>query len=508
MDASATGALEPRRRQRAWPRRLLIGVNIVVAISLVASIVVYGYVRYRNGQITRESVPGLAKGEASAGTPTTILLVGSNTRTGLDPAEVREFGSATQVGGARSDVTMLIHLDPRTKTVNLMSLPRDLFIPIPGTDKLQRVDAALNDGPTRLVEVIQDDLGIPINHYVELNFDSFQSVVNALGGIDMQFPTAVRDSFSGLNLKSGCLHLNGKVALSVVRARHLEYYENGRYHPDPYGDLSRIRRNHEFLRVLARSIQGKGIDNPLTLNSIVGTLAPKLKVDSGLSLGTMVSLARRFRSLDAAAVPQTTLPVVLAPGFRFDGVPYGDVVLPSQPLDRQVIDQFLGSGAPPTAPDLGSVAVVNESGSSLTGSRATQDLRSLGWTVADTTTRAPRSVPGESVIYYPPGKQAVAEHLLNQLGGSASIGLNTVTGADIELVIGSDLKFTGGATTTTTTELPKPTLPGRPGATTTTRAPQGVVVNGDVVTVQDSPIVRSDQLPSGGERTLTVGRSR
>lgn len=485
MDGPPTGSSEPGRRKPNWARRVLVGINVLIAISLVGSVLTYAYVRYRNGQITREKVAGLSN-SSSAGSPMTILLVGSNTRTGLDPQEVQEFGSATQVGGARSDVTMLVHLDPRSHTVNLLSLPRDLFIPVPGTTKLQRVDAALNAGPANLVEVIQNDLGIPINHYVELNFDSFQSVVDALGGVDMQFPTAVRDSFSGLNLKAGCLHLNGKVALSVVRARHLEYYEKGRYQPDPYGDLSRIRRNHEFLRVLAKAVQGKGLNNPLTVNSIVGSVAPKLKVDSGLSLGTMVTLAREFRSLDAAAVPQATLPVVLAPGYRFEGVAYGDVVLPSQPLDQQTIAQFLGAAAPASTGGGGAITIVNESGLAGTATKAAAQLQTLGWTIAGTMARPAPSSPAESVVYYPPGKLAIAQQLQAQLGGSVALGLQAVPGADLQLVIGSDLKVTGGVTPTTTTAEPT-TLPPRAGVTTTTRPPQGVIVNGDVVTVQDAP---------------------
>ena len=487
MDVPPTGSPELRRPPTPWARRLLIGVNVLVALALIASVTAYGYVRYRNGQITREKVAGLTTGESSS-SPMTILLVGSNTRTGLDPSEIQQFGSATEVGGARSDVTMLVRLDPKTKSVTLLSLPRDLFIPLPGTDRLQRVDAALNNGPGALVEVIQNDLGIPINHFVELNFDSFQSVVNSLGGLDMQFPTAVRDSFSGLNLKTGCLHLNGKTALAVVRARHLEYYENGRFHPDPYGDLSRIRRNHEFLRVLAKAVQNQGASSPLTLNSIVGNLAPKLKVDSGLSLTTMVDLARRFRSVDVAAVPQTTLPVVLAAGYRFSGVNYGDVVLPSEPLDQQTVEQFLGSSAPSPSSAMANLSIVNESGTSSAATRTEEGLRALGWTITGTTAKAAPAIPTESVIYYPPGKLEVAHHLLQQLSGTIGLGVATVPGADLELVIGSDLKVTGGApATTTTTTVPQPSVTSARGRVTTTTQPQGVVVNGDVVTVQDSP---------------------
>jgi len=78
------------------------------------------------------------------------------------------------------------------------------------------------------VAAVQEDLGIPINHYVELNFDTFANVVNALGGVKMYFPEPVYDAYSGLNVQTpGCLTLNGFQALQVVRARHLQYKAPG-----------------------------------------------------------------------------------------------------------------------------------------------------------------------------------------------------------------------------------------------------------------------------------------
>ena len=123
-----------------------------------------------------------------------------------------------------SDVVMILHLDPNKKTAAILSIPRDLFVPNARATGANKIDAALVEGPQQLVSAIEEDFGIPIHHYVELNFDSFQGVVNALGGIKMYFPEPVFDAYSGLNVPTpGCHHLNGFQALEVVRARHLQY---------------------------------------------------------------------------------------------------------------------------------------------------------------------------------------------------------------------------------------------------------------------------------------------
>jgi anionic cell wall polymer biosynthesis LytR-Cps2A-Psr (LCP) family protein len=82
----------------------------------------------------------------------------------------------------------------------------------------------------------------------------------------------------------------------------------------PTGDLSRIRRDHEFLRVMTSAVQRKGLGNPLTLNAVVGDVAPQLTIDNNLSFNTLVSLVRRYRSIDPNSIPELTLPAINAPG--------------------------------------------------------------------------------------------------------------------------------------------------------------------------------------------------
>ncbi len=168
----------------------------------------------------------------------------------------------------------------------------------------------------------------------------------------MYFPEPVFDQYSGLNVQTtGCIHLDGIHALQVVRARHLQYKGPGVTSDDPYywpqegeSDLARIRRDHEFLRVLATAVAQRGLGNLLTDERIISSVAPQLVVDSGFSTSNMVNLALTYHATNAYDVPQLTLPVMVGSfgQYYYEGGGYGDVEFPSEPQDQAVIDQFLG----------------------------------------------------------------------------------------------------------------------------------------------------------------------
>ena len=86
-----------------------------------------------------------------------------------------------------------MRLVPKTRQIEMLSIPRDTYVPIPGTGGSNRINAAFNNGPSLLVKTIQQDFGIPINHVVVANFPGFEGMVNALGGISLDFPDPVRD---------------------------------------------------------------------------------------------------------------------------------------------------------------------------------------------------------------------------------------------------------------------------------------------------------------------------
>ncbi len=455
-----------RRHKRVWLRRTLIGLNVLVLVCIVAMGIAFYYVHYRYSQIHKVTVHNLRTPTVNpSGGPQTILLVGNNTRCALNGQQANAFGTCGEVGGERSDVTMLLHVDPQTTQVSVLSIPRDLWLPVPGTKDQLRVDAALNKGPSFLVETIEQDLGIPIDHYVSLNFDTFQSVVDDLGGIRMYFPVPLKDAYSALNVaQPGCQPLNGFQALAVVRSRHLYYLQNGSWQYDGQGDLSRIQRDQEFLRILAAQVSRKGLSNPLTANALLGSVTPKLEVDSGFSLAEMVSMALSFHGVNPNAVPTYTLPVIEDPNsYYYKGANLGSVVFPSQPGDQATIDQFLTQSPPPTAPAGTTMQLLNGSGRGDAGAVAGQ-LAKYGFQVTGTGYAQAVGNPAETVITYAPGHLAAAQQLLSYLSGSAALAQGqTPPGDDLVLTLGSTMSVNpppAPATSTPTTAAPATTAPG------------------------------------------------
>ena len=430
----------------------MIGVAVIVLIAGTA----IGYAEYRNHQIQRIKVGDLVAQPPSG--VENIVLVGSTSRCALKQQN-KAFGLCSQgVTGINSDVVMILHVNPNTKTAAILSIPRDLFVPNARATGANKIDAALVEGPQQLVSAIEQDFGIPIHHYVELNFDSFQGVVNALGGINMYFPLPVYDAYSGLNIRTtGCQHLNGFQALEVVRARHLVYKapsdksnNPANWTPDPQSDLSRIRRDHEFLRVLATAVDKRGLSNPVTDNDLLSAVAPQLQVDSALSLSAMFGLVTTFHGINVQKTPQQTLPVIVLSSlnYYYQGYDYGNVELTSQPNDLQAIASFLGIGAddftmtgkPLPSPGSVTVSVLNGTGATGQAASTAAALRALGFnTVGQGDSPAGGSL-SESYVYYSSASHlADAEQVLHSLSGTATLALGpTADGADVTVVTGTN----------------------------------------------------------------------
>ncbi|WP_276943278.1 LCP family protein [Ferrimicrobium acidiphilum] len=452
-------------------RRLVTVLAGLLALILILGVGGYLYVHYRFNQIGRVNVNGLTV-QAAGGKPENILLVGNNSRCTLQKyssfykKQNSHFGTCSQVGGGRSDVTMVLHLDPATHSAYLLSLPRDLWLPMPGGNGLElRIDDTLNSaedsylhlkfGPTMLVKAIQQDLGIPISHYVELNFYTFEKVVNTLGGITIDFPTALKDHYSGLNItKAGCQHLNGTQALALVRARHLYYYDptTGKWQYDGTGDLGRIQRTHIFLRVLASEIKASALSNPINANALLGSILPALKVDQGFTLSDLVSLALTYSHVNPGAIPTATLPVIIPNGTFHDlanpsnyQAP-GSIVLPYQPNDLTQISKFLGSSATnyqAVKPSSVTVSVLNGSGVTNEAAQTASALHTLGYKIASIGNATYAGSDSEAVVSYRPGDLAMGEKVLSSLTGQAIMAQGPSNqSADVVVTTGSTVAVT------------------------------------------------------------------
>ena len=436
---------KPRRPR--WVRNLVIASAVLLVVALGLAGAEVAYVAFRYHQIHRVSLhhltPTATKGP-NVGVQT-FLLIGSTSRCVLNNKQTQAFGScAAGITGVNSDVVLLLRADQATHSVSILSIPRDLVMNNVRPGQFYKIDAALADGPDQLVAAIEQNFGIPINHFVELNFDSFQNIVSALGGVKMYFPYRVSDDSSGLHIRTtGCVYLNGFNSLALVRARNYFFYRNGQWIEDGSGDLGRIIRVHEFLRVLATAVSKRGIGNVLTDNSLLGAVAPDLEIDSKLSLSDMVDLLRAFHSTNIGAVPELTMPnIENFADYIYEGSDYGSVVLPTYPQDQQAIDRFLGLKRPPSsavAPGKVTVSVTNGSGIADQATTTANQLSSLGFHVVGTGTTTSVGPISETVVYYKPGDLLDAERVIEDIHGIVAMAqASTNTGPDVNVVTGSD----------------------------------------------------------------------
>jgi LCP family protein required for cell wall assembly len=207
------------------------------------------------------------------------LLVGSDSREGF--ADEAFIGSEEDVGGHRSDTIMILHQE-RNGGAALVSVPRDLWVPIHGTDDNGRVNSAFNDGPLTLVATVSDALDIPIHHYVEVDFVGFKNIIDRIGGVEMCVELAARDVHSGLALQPGCQTLDGTMALAFARSRYYEVWNGDDWVTDGRADLGRIERQQLFLRTAVDGALRKLQSSPFSAGETIQAVVDSVKIDGGL----------------------------------------------------------------------------------------------------------------------------------------------------------------------------------------------------------------------------------
>ncbi len=360
VDAANHRQKSPIRRsgKPKWSARkkTVVAVLTVIALLVVAVGGGYGYLWYRYDQINKVHIADEVS--AANGAPFTLLVIGSDSRVGITGAGVQAYGSPSVVTGQRSDVVQLWRVTPATKTIQVLSIPRDTVVTMLPPDSNQfgtynRINSSYNSGANQLVKTITANFGIQINHVVQVDFSGFQAAVNALGGIYLDFPYPAKDSYSGLDITTpGCQLLNGTQALAVARARHYEYYQDGYWQYDPTSDFGRIERQDVFLRSLIAEAKSKV--NPLTVNAFIGSIHEGVTIDDGFSFNELVGLALDYHSFNPGALQAQTLPTLATNGFG----DLGDVLTLDQPAAQETLVNIFGSSLiAPTNPPPGADGV-------------------------------------------------------------------------------------------------------------------------------------------------------
>jgi LCP family protein required for cell wall assembly len=230
-----------------------------------------------------------------------FLVTGADNSTDKSCIELQDKGPRT---GERSDTIMVIRLDPSTKRSAVLSFPRDLWVKIPGHGT-QRINGAYRrNDPQLLIDTIQSEFGVPIDHFIQIDFCAFQRLVKAIGGVGVPLPYPVRDDSTGLNvLEAGCHTFEGDEALKYVRSRHFEYQdENGKWHEDPSSDLGRIARQQDFLRRTLTAALKNGVLKPKTISALYASYRDDLVIDTGMTIDKMIEFVGVIKKVEASNI--------------------------------------------------------------------------------------------------------------------------------------------------------------------------------------------------------------
>jgi LCP family protein required for cell wall assembly len=317
------------RPRRTWPQRAVLAFNSLVILGALAAA---GLIWTANDTLSgtrrvvihddpslEAAIPSSVAGSpAVTGEPTTTLdlsgaveaknylLVGSDSRDCIDPTSPYAGAFLTEGNdiGDRSDTIMLLRVDPNESQAAILSFPRDLWVKIGSSNRKSRINSAFDKAdPSRLVQTIELNFDIPVDHYIEVDFCAFKYLVDALGGVKIPFEYPTRDRYTGLDIiEPGCFSMTGDAALAYVRSRHYQYQENGTWKEDGSSDRGRIRRQQDFIKQMLRKAIDRGAARPDVAKKLIDTALKNVRIDAALTVNDLLKVASRLRSFDPAEV--------------------------------------------------------------------------------------------------------------------------------------------------------------------------------------------------------------
>ena len=398
--------------RRTWPQRVVVlaGVGLVVAALTGA----WGVQTLYDGlaEVDRVAIPAeVLQTDTVPGEPVNFLLVGTDSAEGIDPADEIHIGREVDPRGRHNaDSISILRLDPRSGQAWVMSIPRDLYVDIPGASTGRINSTLLIEGPETLIATVRETFGIEINHYVVLDFYGFREVVDELGGVPVwfEYPSRSRDQTGLQIVEPGCHVLDGVDALRYVRTRDYEQFIDGSWVQVGNSDFGRIERQQDFLVLtLDRAIQ-RGARNPRTLASLVEAGAQSVELDQALTVAELADLGGFFADFDPENLARFTPEVTT----EYDGSRYlGEVLKPD--VNEEIYAVFRGQ-AGGLAPSDVELDVVVSDATHLDEGADVDLLGTLGFLVHDAA--ALQTAAPTSVVLYPPGERPaavqVARHLI------------------------------------------------------------------------------------------------
>lgn len=406
---------------------------------VIAGVGLLGYaaIRLKGNQVAIQ-LPGRASDE-----PMNVLVLGSDSREGLSKADQAKLDPTGEdaKSGRRADTIVLVHIDESKKQAVLVHFPRDLKVTYPD-GRTGKINAAYQQGPAAMVKTVERVSGLPIHHYIEVNFVGFRNIVQALGGVKVYFEHAINDKDSGLRVPKGCVDLNGDRALAFVRVRKID------------SDFGRIARQQLFARLVMDKVVSAGtLLNPVKVVRLVSIGTSNVRTDDNLGPGDMKSIALRLRSFDPGQVDMRVVPSTPGPSYVYENEDDADALFAALKNGSALPD--VGMAASPTVdttarpsapapatpspavtPQDVSLSVLNGTGKPGLARAEADRLMPKGFQVVEVTDADSRNY-AQTVVFYRQGKEAEARLVANLYGAQTKPVPETIKAqGDAVLVMG------------------------------------------------------------------------
>jgi polyisoprenyl-teichoic acid--peptidoglycan teichoic acid transferase len=315
------------RKKWFWPLVGVPGTLLIIALLVLSPVIYQAFFAYRDVQvdpvdhISSAYVPQLN----TEGTPELVAAPTEMTNqdwTGTERITILLLGvDKSENGASRTDTLILVNIDPVAKTANMLAIPRDLKVVIPGygVDKINAAFAlgefnkVQGGGAGLTIRTIEANLGIPISNFVQIDFDGFVRMVDTVGGITVDVPYPIKDdeypaedyNYQRIYFPAGWQHLDGETALQYARTRHQD------------GDSRRSARQQQVLMALRD--QAVGLDLIPQLPTLIGQFGDSVRTD--IAINDAVKLARLGTSIPRDQITQTSLMPALYEEQAWEG-PY------------------------------------------------------------------------------------------------------------------------------------------------------------------------------------------
>jgi LCP family protein required for cell wall assembly len=441
------------------PSRLLIiwlaGFSI---IGLIAALVFFNLVRdlVRGWNTTALSAPttnGVTVTNPQTGQP---IVADVPTWTGVERVTVLLLGideRKQETGPFRTDTMLVLTIDPIAKTAGILSIPRDLWVQIPAMETDGKINTAhfLGDaynypggGPALAVDTVKQELGLPVDYYVRFNFDSFEKVVDAIGGVeicvaetidDPLYPALDNYGYDPLHIDAGCQQMNGALALKYARTRH-----SGT-------DFDRAKRQQQVILAIRDKVIKQDLLPQLVTQApaLLDTLQYAIKTN--LSLEQMIQLAKLATQIDPKNIRQATIDENMVVAYNTPTDPPQNVLVPIREKIRELREKFFygvpaaNSSGETADPADTAARIVVENGTQINGlaGRTGDRLKAAGYNIVEVTS-ADRFDYAQSQIISYLADTTVAADIARTLGlpASAIVTSTIKTGIDLKVVLGND----------------------------------------------------------------------